>query len=153
MKENFLNNMGWECPKCGNVYAPFVSTCFNCMRTVSVVTNTQNTTLVPEQETPKPDGMVENPTAYPSNTSLSEIFPTRLSHALHNKLIFREKWVCVETIGDLTNIINKYGFNFIEDCRNVGSKSVELIANLYGITIYELRNKNPEIGYWKKEFK
>ena len=24
------SNQGWECPKCGNVYAPLVTECLNC---------------------------------------------------------------------------------------------------------------------------
>ena len=29
---------GWECPKCGKVYAPFVSTCESCGRSTGTVT-------------------------------------------------------------------------------------------------------------------
>lgn len=30
-KEVYVNQqMGWTCPKCGNVYAPNVPTCFKC---------------------------------------------------------------------------------------------------------------------------
>ena len=26
-----MNDKGWECPKCGRVYAPWVSQCSNCV--------------------------------------------------------------------------------------------------------------------------
>ena len=38
MTVNFPTNppgsMGWVCPKCGSVYAPWVATCFNCKQVV-----------------------------------------------------------------------------------------------------------------------
>ena len=40
------NKQGWECPKCGRVYAPWVSTCFYCgdnFRSVTQTSVTQTT--------------------------------------------------------------------------------------------------------------
>lgn len=29
----YFSNQGWECPKCGSIYAPFVTSCFSCSKT------------------------------------------------------------------------------------------------------------------------
>ncbi len=38
-----MNNQGWECPKCGYVYAPYMTQCTNCNRPEheKVSTNTE----------------------------------------------------------------------------------------------------------------
>lgn len=36
--KNVYYPMGWICPKCGNVYGPHVSTCWNCSKhTLNIV--------------------------------------------------------------------------------------------------------------------
>jgi len=106
-------------------------------------------TKTKEQEAPKLQNMVENPATYPSNTLLSRIFPKRLSNSLHNKVTVdrnrSQEWLCIETVDDLTNLINKYGFEKIEDTKNIGSIGVAEIAQLYGLTVHEMRSKNPRM--------
>ena len=109
----------------------------------------QYLTKTKEQEAPKLQNMVENPATYPSNTLLSRIFPKRLSNSLHNKVTVdrnrSQEWLCIETVDDLTNLINKYGFEKIEDTKNIGSIGVAEIAQLYGLTVHEMRSKNPRM--------
>lgn len=35
-----MSNRGWECPKCGHVYAPHVDECSNCNRPITQTTGT-----------------------------------------------------------------------------------------------------------------
>lgn len=37
-----VKNLGWECPKCGRVYAPFIGECNNCNQ-VKIYTNSTTT--------------------------------------------------------------------------------------------------------------
>jgi uncharacterized OB-fold protein len=32
IEKRYVANYGWECPKCGTVYAPFIQECKNCRK-------------------------------------------------------------------------------------------------------------------------
>ncbi len=38
-----MSLQGWECPKCGQVYAPFVSMCSNCLPKTNTAPSTNCT--------------------------------------------------------------------------------------------------------------